>query len=213
MTTTVVYYEDALNIDYLLPSVRLNFGDLDGTVFTDVTVRTAIVNAVKMLQHKWTSKYQVYEDILKVDPQPIDVPPGYILANTMYGQAYIPDKLFPGDAFRNPYIEFTTPEPTITSEDDTAIILAATYLLRKAQASSSSNELASWSTEDIRFNSLSKDKSIANLLDADKQALDDYFRKKLAKPIRVTYPIGYIPGLHDIWYNSSTQVTIERNLL
>lgn len=203
MPTNVVYYDTPLNIDYLIAGVRLNFGDLEGTIFSDTTIRTGIVNAVKYLQRKWGSKYQVYDAMLLVSPQPDGVPVGYVLANTFDGQAYIPSGLNSGDIFRNPYVSFNAPAPVITSEDETAIVLAATYLLRKAQVSSSSDELVSWSTEDIRYTNLSKERSVSKLLEEDTKALEDYFRRKLARPIRVEYPIGYIPGYHDIDYTNN----------
>ena len=211
MTTTVTYYSNPINVDYLLPQVRLNYGDLDGSVFTDTTIRTGLVNGVRYLQKKWASKYQIYESNLMVNPQPPSVPAGYILANTVDGQAYIPSGLISGDVFRNPYLSFASPNPVLMSEDETPIVLSATYLLRKARASSSSEELVSWSTEDIRFTNLSKERSIRQLLEADAKALDDYFRKKLAAPIRVEYPLGYIPGLHDIYLSSGTENVIHIN--
>lgn len=198
MPTAVVYYDEPRNIDYLIGSVRLNFGDLEGAVYSDTIIRTAIINAVRFLQRKWGSKYQIYDTTILVSPQPTDVPIGFVLANTVDGQVYIPANLNPGDIFRNPYVTFSSLAPVIQSDDETAIILAATYLLRKAQVSSSSDELVSWSTEDIRFTNLSKERSVSKLLEEDSKALDDYFRRKLARPVRVEYPIGYIPGLHDL---------------
>lgn len=209
MTTTVTYYSNPINVDYLLPQVRLNFGDLTGTVFSDTIIRTATVNGVRLLQKKWSSKYQIYETSIVVNPQPPNVPAGYVLANTADGQAYIPSGLAAGDVFRNPYLDYTAPPPPIViSVDEAPIVLAATYLLRKAQVSSSSEELVSWSTEDIRFTNLSKERSLAKLLEADKAALDDFFKKKLAMPQRIGYPIGYIPGYHDLYLQSIVADTV-----
>jgi hypothetical protein len=213
MPTSVTYYSTPINIEYLLSQIRLNFGDLDGSIFTDTTVRTALVNAIRYLQKKWSSKYQVFETAIVVSPQPPNVPAGYVLANTVDGQAYIPSGLTSGDVFRNPYLDFSVPQPILLSDDETPIVLAATYLLRKARVSSSSEELVSWSTEDIRFTNLSKERSLQRLLEADIKALDDYFRKKLASPVRLEYPIGYIPGLHDIYLSEITDtVLVSREL-
>lgn len=199
MPTSAVYYTDPLNIDYLMASVRLNFGDLEGNVYSDTTVRTAIVNAIRFLQRQWASRYQIFDPAIVVEPQPEDVPSGYVLANTVDGQIYIPDGLTAGDVFRNPFLQFTSyPPPVISLEDETPIVLAATFLLRKAQVASSSDELVSWSTEDIRYTNLSKERSLSRLLEADKLALDEYFRRSLAAPVRIEYPIGYIPGLDEV---------------
>lgn len=188
MPTEVVYYEDPLNIDYLIAPVRFEVGDLEGNIFSDIVVRTAIVNAVRYLQRYWLSKYQIFDTTLVIEPQPSDAPVGYVYANTVDGPAYIPDGLTNGDIFRNPYIEFTTTAPTITAVDEQGIILTAAYLLRKVQVSSTSDELVSWSTEDIRFTNLSRERALSKLLTDAKLALDDYFRRKLAAPVRVEFP-------------------------
>lgn len=192
MPTIVTYYTDPLNIDYLIAPVRFEVGDLDGDIFTDVVVRTAIVNAIRFLQSRWLSKYQIYSDTLVISPQPSDAPSGYVWVNTIDGEAYIPDGLNNGDIFRNPFIEFSTDSPIITPLDEQAIILAAAYLLRRVQIASTSDELVSWSTEDIRFTNLSRERALSALLVNAKSALDDYFKSKLAAPVRVEYPRIYI---------------------
>jgi hypothetical protein len=195
MSTTVVFYTEPTNLDYLLPDLRFHFGDLTGAKYSDQIMRTALVNAVKYLQKKWSSKYQIYTDDILVDPQG-DVPAGYVRVNTSDGEAFIPSGLAAGSLFRNPYNTFVqSSPPVIESDDEMAIILAATYLLRKTQTSSSVDSLVSWSTEDIRYSNLAAGRTVEKMLLEDKQALDDYFRKKLARPIKSTFPLNYIPGL------------------
>jgi hypothetical protein len=191
MPTSVTYYEDPLNIDYLIAPVRFEIGDLEGDVFTDTVVRTAIVNALRFLQNRWLAKYQIFDSSLVISPQPVDAPIGFVWANTIDGEAYIPDGLIDGDIFRNPFIEFTTIAPAITPLDEQAIILAAAYLLRRVQIASTSDELVSWSTEDIRYTNLSRERAMSALLADARALLDDYFRKKLAAPVRVEYPRAY----------------------
>lgn len=199
MTTVVIFYTQPTNLDYLMMDVRLTFGDLDGSVYSDAIIRTALINGVKFLQRKWQSKYQVYTSAIKVDPQPSDAPGGYIWANTVDGQAYIPDLLEEGSVFRNPFLAFDQVyPPVISSTDETAIVLAATYLLRRSQVSSSAASFVSWSTEDIRFSNLGSERGLSKLLESDLKALDDYFANRIATPQRSEYPIAYIPGLHDI---------------
>lgn len=195
MATSVVFYTEPTNLDYLLPDLRFHFGDLTGAKYSDQIMRTALINGVKYLQKKWSSKYQIFSDDILVSPQG-DVPTGYVRVNTSDGEAFIPSGLAQGSIFRNPYISFIqSSPPVLESDDEMAIILAATYLLRKMQTSSSADSLISWQTEDIRYSNLAAGRTIEKILEADKQALDDYFRKKLAKPIKSTFPMNYIPGL------------------
>ena len=47
------------NLDYLITYVRLNLGDIDETKWSDAAVRTALVQAVLYLQHRWNSRYTI----------------------------------------------------------------------------------------------------------------------------------------------------------
>lgn len=196
MTNTMVtFYPEPLNIDYLIGDLRFNYGDFTGAIYSDTMIRTALVNGIRFLQKRWASKYQIYSD----DAFVAFNSDSSIVANTADGQATIPSGLVAGDVFRNPYITFTQPSPpTIETNDEMAIILAATYLLRKADVASSSTELVSWATEDIRFTNLSQGGLRSKLLAADKDALDDYFRKNIAKPRRSDFPVTYLPGYNEI---------------
>lgn len=195
MPTTVTYYTEPLNHDYLMTVTRSLFGDLTGDTYSDTVVRTSQVNAIRFLQNRWLSKYQIYEDRLLVSPQPSDVPAGYVLINSVNGQMYVPNTLVDGDVFRNGYIEFTQESPPIIeSKDEMAIVLAAVYLLRSLQVSSSSTSLVSWATEDIRYSNLGSERSQARLLTDALAALNDYFTNRLATPRKVTFPITSIPG-------------------
>lgn len=199
MPTAVSFYLEPTNVDYLIPDLRLMYGDVTGDVYSDTLMRTALVNGVKLLQRRWLSKYQVYTSTLLVDPQPSDTPSGYVYANTIDGQAYIPSGLASGSVFRNPFVTFTqTSPPVIQSEDDVAIVLAAKVLLRRSQISSSASSFVSWKTEDISYSNLGSERSLAKVLESDQKELDDYFRSKIAQPQRSEFVISYIPGLDDI---------------
>lgn len=194
MTTNVTFYSGAINLDYLMTDVRLTFGDLDGSVYSDTIIRTGIVNAVKYLQRKWQNKYQVFTESIIDTPQPAVIPDGMVWANTADGQGFIPEDLAEGSAFRNPFVVFTQPSPPIVeSGDETAIVLAATYLLRRSQVSSSVISFVSWSTEDIRYSNLGSERGLSGLLESDLLALNDYFQSRIAQPQRSEFPIAYIP--------------------
>lgn len=199
MSTTVAFYTEPTNLDYLMPDVRTQFGDFEGTIFSDTIIRSTIVSAVRYLQRKWNGKYQIYMEDAKLNPQPSNVPAGYIRINSLHGEADIPNTTVQGSIFRNPYIDFTAESPPlIESIDEQAIILAAVYLLRKAQVSSNVGDFLSWGTEDIRYNNLGVERGLNRLLQNDLDALNDYLKTRIARPKRSEFPIGYIPVLSEL---------------
>lgn len=190
MPTSVTFYEQELNIDHLIADVRLQYGDLTGDTFSDTIIRTAIVNAVKFLQTRWASKYQVFHEDIVIDPQPSNVTSGYVSANTADGVAEIPDNLVNGDIYRSPHIIFNQSSPPLIEQvDEQGIILAAVYLLRKVNISSSATQFVSWGTEDIRFSNLGNERTSSRLLTDDLDALNLYFRKKIARPQKQDFAI------------------------
>ncbi len=201
MTTTVTFYTEPTNMDYLMGDVRLQFGDITGDIYSDTIIRTATTSAVRYLQRSWNGKYQIFMEQGILDPQPSGVPSGYVRINSLFGQADIPLTTTIGSIFRDPYAEFTsTPPPLIESIDEQAIILAAAYLLRKAQISSSASDFVAWGTEDIRYNNLGAERGMSKLLSDDLAALNNYIRSKIAKPRRSNFPVAYIPTLTDLYY-------------
>jgi len=198
--TTVVFYTEPSNIDYLMPEVRFRFGDFTGDVYSDTIIRTALISAIRFLQNKFDGKYQIYTEASQVIPQPADVPSGYIRVNSLHGQADLINTYQEGDIYRDPYITFSaTSPPLIEITDEEVIILAAVYLLRKAQISSNAGDFVSWSTEDIRYSNAGYERGLSGLLAQDLAALNEYIKSKLGKPKRADFPITYIPQI-DIVY-------------
>jgi hypothetical protein len=192
MTNTLVnFYQEPLNIDYLMLDVRFQFGDFDATIFSDTMVRTAIVSAVRFLQRVWNGKYQIYRDANKLNPQPADVPAGYVRISSLNGTADVPATFIDGSIFRDPYAVFTDLQGFIEAVDEQAIILAAVYLLRKVQVTSSASEFISWSTEDIRYSNLGTERGLSSALADDLNNLNLYLRSKIGKPKRSSFPIQY----------------------
>lgn len=198
--TTVTFYVEPTNLDYLMPDARIQFGDLTGSIYSDTMIRTSLVSAVRYLQRSWNGKYQIYMEHSLLDPQPSDVPAGYVRINSLYGVADIINTAVEGTVFRDPYAEFSNfAPPLIESIDEQAIILAATYLLRKAQISSSASDFVAWGTEDIRYNNLGSERGMTKLLQQDLEALNTYIRSKIARPRRSNFPVSYIPTLSDLY--------------
>jgi hypothetical protein len=196
MSTLVTFYIEPTNLDSLIAPLRLKFGDLTGSVYSDTIMRTALVSGVDMLHKRWQGKYQVYNDEMLVNPQPSNVPAGYVYANTADGQAYIPEGLVNGDIFRNPFMSFPqTSPPIIQAEDRVAIILAARYILRVSQISSSVGSFVSWGTEDIRYSNLGSERGLSKLVESDLKELDDYFKSSIAIPQISSFPVAPIQYL------------------
>jgi len=201
MSTAITFYTEPTNIDYLLGDIRMQFGDLTGDIYSDTIIRTGAVSAVRYLQRSWNGKYQIYMNQSLLDPQPADVPAGYKRINSLYGVADILSTATEGTVFRDPYAQFSNfAPPLIESIDEQAIILAAAYLLRKAQISSSASDFVAWGTEDIRYNNLGSERGMSKLLSDDLEALNNYIRSKIAKPRRSEFPISYIPTLSELYY-------------
>lgn len=187
--TIVVFYQGPLNIDDLMMDLRLQIGDLDGTHYSDPVIRTALVSAVKMLGNRWNSKYQIYHPDMFITESG-----GYILANTIHGQGYIPAGLEEGDIFRNPFIQFNSVSPPIIEEvDASAIVIQARILLRSLRLSSSAGTFISIATEDLKYSNLAAERTITSLLEEDIRLLNDLFKTKIAKPKVSSLQYSYIP--------------------
>lgn len=196
MTTTVTFYTEPTNLDYLMGDVRIRYGDLTGSIYSDTIVRTSLVSAIRYLQRALNGKYQVYKAADQLNPQPADVPTGYVRINSLHGVANIPNTTVEGSMFRDPYAIFSHEAPPILeSIDEEAVVLAAKYILRSAQISSSAADFVAWGTEDIRYNNLGSERGMGRLLEQDLNELNTYIRSKIAKPRLSTFPITYIPTL------------------
>lgn len=192
MGTTVVFQQEPTNLDYLMTDVRLQFGDFDGSVFSDTIVRTSLVSGVRLLQNKWNGKYQLYTDDMVIVPQPSDVPAGYLRIASLYGRADIPEDTVAGSVFRNPFGTFTAePFHIFESVDEQGLIFAAVYILRKMQVSSSAQEFIAWSTEDIKYSNLGIERSLGGILKDDIENLKQYLKSKIATPKRSDFPLAY----------------------
>jgi len=179
--------------------VRLQFGDILGDVFSDTIIRTALVSGVRLLQNKWNGKYQLYQEDMILNPQPSDVPAGYLRITSLFGRADIPENTVPGSVFRNPYGVFTAePNHLLESNDEQGLVYAAVYILRKMQISSSAQEFIAWSTEDIKYSNLGIERSLGGILKDDIENLKSYLQSKIATPKRSDFPIAYTPSLSTI---------------
>jgi hypothetical protein len=117
------------------------------------------------------------------------VPSGYVYAKIPSGYGYIPSGLIENDVFRNPDVEFTEPGSTvITQEDEIVVVLIAAIILRRSLMSSSVTSFVNWSDGNFSYSNVASASAMRALIDADLAALDNYFKLRLAKPLRQDFP-------------------------
>ena len=184
------------NLDHLIDNVRLRLGDFEGTLNSSALVRTALVNAVKFLQKRWRSKYQIWTSGLIAPTQPTEaVDQGYFWASTVNGYAFMPTDLKENDVFRNPFLDFQQPSPPIIEQsDEEAIVITAVYLIHLAKLTSSSQTFVSWSTEDLRYTNTESSKSMNHVLDHLLSELETLFKTRIAQPTATRQPLNTIIG-------------------
>lgn len=184
------------NMDYLIEPVRMRLGDFAGTFYSDSLVRTSLVNAVKFLQKRWRSKYQIVGSGTIVDPQPAGAAEANLIwVSTSNGHAFIDADFLPNDVFRNPFLEFQQPSPpTIEQNDEDAIVLTAAYLIHLAKITSSSATFVSWSTEDLRYTNTESSKAMKVVLDALLEEINYQFKVRIAVPKSTRQPINIVTG-------------------
>jgi hypothetical protein len=184
----------ATNIDYLIDSVRLRLGDFDGTGYSDTLIRTAIVSAVKFLQKRWRSKYQIVTSGTYTGNNS-GAPSGYAEANTVDGVGYIPSGLNINDTYRSPYIVFSQEAPPVVEQnDEDAIVLATAYIVHLAKLTNSSSSFVSWSTEDIRFTNTTAANTMRNVLETLQTELNTLFATRIAQPVMSRQPLNIVTG-------------------
>lgn len=182
------------NIDYLIDSVRLRLGDFDGSAYSDTLIRTALVSAIKFLQKRWRSKYQVVTSGTYTGNNS-GAPTGFAEANTVDGLGYIPELLNNNDVFRSPYIAFTQSNPPVVEQnDEDAVVLATAYIVHLAKLTNSSSSFVSWSTEDIRFTNTTAANTMRNVLETLQLELNTLFATRIAQPVVSRQPLNIVTG-------------------
>lgn len=180
------------NIDYLIPNERFYIGDLDGTLFSDILIRTALVYGVKYLQRKWDNRYLVFASGMLINATTVTVPQGTCTISSIQEN----------DVFRNCYATFASASPPVIDQnDETPILIAAAILLRRSQLTASSTAFSSWSTPDLSYSNIQSSKIITDMLKNDLSALDAYFKGKLGRSVKDTFPmavdVDYLPYTAD----------------
>lgn len=184
------------NVDQYIDMLRFRLGDFTGTTYSTTLLRSALVYAVKWLQPRWNTKYLVWSNETALNPQPADVPVGYIAVSTPHGDAYIvnnnslSEEFNINDVFRNPFISFEQTNGIFEQVDEEAVILAAMYLTHTAKITQNADSFVSWKTEDIAFSNLGGERVRTNLLTQLLGEINLLFKSKIAKPAISSFPIS-----------------------
>lgn len=159
------------NLDYLLIPLRLHIGDPNSTQFSDPILLTALVNGVKMLASRWSNKYQIYAS--GIDATCIGYTPN---VNDVYR--------------RCTYTFATNSPPIVEQQDEIAITLAAAILLRRSTITSSMSAFSNWATPDLSYSNVQSSRTLLDMLKADQDMLDAFFKGKLGKIQKQVLPIA-----------------------
>lgn len=152
-----------INLDYLIPALRLHLGDTDPATYRylDEWLRVALVSAVKALSRWWGDRYIV-------DPTTYDVS-------------------------RNPdYLDFLYEEPNVIQDrDERPVILMASILVKGGQLESNSWGVGSWKDAEISVSTIESSRAKQFGLGMDWDELQLYLRpptKRLFSGYRVSIP-------------------------
>lgn len=151
-----------INLDYLLPVLRLHLGDTDPATYryVDGWLRVALVSGVKAMQRWWKNRYLVDATTYEVT--------------------------------RNADVEFTYSEPPIIEDrDERPLILMASILIKSGQLESNSWNVGSWKDAEIAVSTIEGSKAKQFGLGMDWEELKLYIlppTKKLATALRISHP-------------------------
>ena len=115
---------------------------------------------------------------------------GVKMLGSRWGSKYLIDNS--NNVYRNTAVTFTyTSPPIVEQQDETAIVLAASVLVRRSALTSSSSAFTNWSTPDLSFSNVQSSRAILELLKSDEEALNLFFKGKLGKAIKQTLAVAY----------------------
>lgn len=161
--------ETEINMDYLIPSLRLQLGDINSESYryTDAWLRTALVNGVKFLQKWWDNRYLIDTDY-------------DVYRNTAITFA------------------FPSP-PIIQTQDERPIILASSIVIKEGSLEASSWNTGSWKDAEIAYSNIEGGKMKDSSLARDWDELTDLLKppqKRLAHTKKGSLP-GYLDNEYD----------------
>lgn len=151
----------AINLDYLIPTLRLHLGDTDAASYRyiDGWLRVALVSGVKSLQRWWGDRYLVDST-------------NNVERGTNYTFLY-------------------TDPPLIQGMDERPLILMAAILIKSGSLESNSWNVGSWKDAEIAVSNIEGNKAKQFGLGLDWEELKLYIvppTKRLSPALRIAHP-------------------------
>ena len=140
---------------YLIPQFRRHLSDYTAPyTYDDATLSGFLFDAIKALGHRWNNKYFVAT---------VEEVPNLIIRN------------------ENSYLfDFSEP-PVIQGQDERAIILQASVVIKSSTKWSESGSAVNWRDEEISYSNVQSARQRSSTLDDDVRELNELFPVKLAK--------------------------------
>jgi len=140
---------------YLIPQFRRQLSDYTTPyTYDDATLSGFLLDGVKALGHRWNNKYYV-ATVAGVS--------NLIIRN---GNSYL--------------FDFSEP-PVIQTQDERAIILQASVIIKSSTKWSESGSAVNWRDEEIAYSNVQSAKQRSSTLDDDVRELNELFPIKLAQ--------------------------------
>jgi hypothetical protein len=152
----------AINLDYLLPTLRFQLGDTDPATYryVDGWLRVALITGVKALQRWWGAKY--------------------LVEDTTYAVSRSADVTFDYDE-----------PPLILDSDERPLILMASILVKSGSLESNSWNVGSWKDAEIAVSTIEGNKAKTTSLGMDWDELKAYIMpptRRLSGALRIEHP-------------------------
>jgi hypothetical protein len=130
---------------------------------------------------------------------------GVKMLGSRWGSKYLIDSN--NDVYRNTAVSFTyNSPPVVEQQDEIAIVLAASVLVRRSALTSSASAFTNWSTPDLTFSNVQASKTLLDLLKSDEEQLNMFFKGKLGKTVKQTIGIAYPEDLLGLLQEPPIQV-------
>ncbi len=145
---------ETTTLAYLIPQLRRHLSDYtEPYTYGDATLSGFLFDSIKALGHRWNNKYFVAI---------VGGVSDLIIRNT-------------SNAF-----EFSEP-PVIQGQDERAIILQASVVIKSSTKWSESGSAVSWKDDEIAYSNIQSAKQRSSTLDDDTRELNELFPVKLAQ--------------------------------
>jgi len=142
---------------YLIPQLRRQLSDYTAPyAYDDATLSGFLFDSIKALGHRWNNKYFV-ATVLSV--------PNLVIRND------------------NSYLFDLSEPPVIQGQDERAIILQASIIIKSSTKWDESGSAVNWKDEEISYSNVQSAKQRSSTLDDDTRELNELFPVKLAKSL------------------------------